>query len=203
MRHSLTVSDVSDDAQPQCVGESGSTRILSAIERLSPTYLHQTVTRVPIPILLALDLPSIFVPRRAIGSGSTPSLMTAITPARPLIGSSALNSRLFLAAPEAVLRFACTPNALQPVETGDEFEARFRRDADARRRASVETPFAPEVRQALFVATEEAGALGHHAITPEHLLLGLLNDETTAAHRKLNASGVILHAVRDAMAKGE
>ena len=46
---------------------------------------------------------------------------------RDLIDANDLLHGILLAAPEAVLRFASTSNALQPVETGDEFESRSAR----------------------------------------------------------------------------
>jgi len=62
---------------------------------------------------------------------------------------------------------------------------------------NVEMPFADEVRRVLTFAAEEADRLLHLDITREHLLLGLLRVETSAAARVLQAVGLRLADVRD------
>jgi uncharacterized protein (TIGR03435 family) len=54
-----------------------------------------------------------------------------------------------------------------------------------------------EVRRILQFATEEADRLLHQAIGTEHLLLGILREERSAAASILMAHGMRLHAVRD------
>jgi ATP-dependent Clp protease ATP-binding subunit ClpA len=60
-------------------------------------------------------------------------------------------------------------------------------------RARVEVPFVPEVKLALERALEEANALNHRFIRPEHLLVVLLRDESTEAWRTLNDGGAEPH----------
>src|SRR5687768_7582248 len=62
---------------------------------------------------------------------------------------------------------------------------------------SQEIPFAPGVRRALQAAANEADRLLHNYIGSEHLLLGLLGDDTTLAGRLLAAHGLRLPEVRD------
>jgi ATP-dependent Clp protease ATP-binding subunit ClpC len=62
---------------------------------------------------------------------------------------------------------------------------------------SQEIPFTPEAKRALEAAATEADRLLHGYIGTEHLLLGLLSDDTTVAGRLLTAHGLRLGDVRD------
>ena len=62
---------------------------------------------------------------------------------------------------------------------------------------SQEIPFDPAVRRALQAAANEADLLLHNYIGTEHLLLGLLGDDSTLAGRLLAAHGLRLQEVRD------
>jgi ATP-dependent Clp protease ATP-binding subunit ClpC len=69
----------------------------------------------------------------------------------------------------------------------------------ARGQAAVphEIPFNGEAKRALGFAAEEADRLRHPSIGTEHLLLGLLREETSAAAAILSARGVRPSAVRE------
>ena len=66
---------------------------------------------------------------------------------------------------------------------------------------SVEIPFSPSSKRVLQFAAQEADALGHRDIGSEHLLLGLLREEHSAAATVLGARGVRLSDVRDRVSK--
>jgi ATP-dependent Clp protease ATP-binding subunit ClpC len=53
-----------------------------------------------------------------------------------------------------------------------------------------ENKFTPEAEEALRLAQEAAGALGHGYVGTEHLLLGLLREESGAAHAVLTDAGL-------------
>src|SRR5512139_385419 len=59
---------------------------------------------------------------------------------------------------------------------------------------SVEIPFSEETKKALQFAEEEAERLMHPQIGTEHLLLGLLRLEDSAAGRMLGERGMRLYA---------
>ena len=62
---------------------------------------------------------------------------------------------------------------------------------------SVEIPFSEPAKQVLQFAAEEADGLHHTHLGTEHMLLGLLREEQSAAARALAARGVRLADVRD------
>ena len=64
---------------------------------------------------------------------------------------------------------------------------------------SVEIPFAEATKRILWVAAAEADALGDQTIGPEHLLLGLLREETSGPGRVLAAHGVRVDQTRRAI----
>ena len=59
--------------------------------------------------------------------------------------------------------------------------------------------FTPEARQVVVLAQDQARKLGHTQIGTEHLLLGLIAEETGAAGRAFAHLGVTLDAARDAV----
>jgi ATP-dependent Clp protease ATP-binding subunit ClpC len=63
--------------------------------------------------------------------------------------------------------------------------------------ASVEIPFSTGSKRVLDYTAQEADRLGHSYIGTEHLLLGLLREERSAAFTILNGYGMRLDAVRD------
>ncbi len=62
---------------------------------------------------------------------------------------------------------------------------------------SVEIPFSDQTKKALTCAEEEANRLLHSYVGTEHLLLGLLRVEDSAAARVLQEKGMELYAVRE------
>ena len=61
---------------------------------------------------------------------------------------------------------------------------------------SVEIPFSESTKRVLRHAAEEADRLGHGYIGTEHMLLGLLREESSKAATTLTRHGVTLDAVR-------
>jgi ATP-dependent Clp protease ATP-binding subunit ClpA len=104
--------------------------------------------------------------------------------------------------PDVIARLA--PQAIEtltPAETADEFMSRLAHDETLNARTRKEIPFSKATRLVLQRAVEEADALGHNAIRPEHLLLGLLRDESTAAWRTLQDARVTLRELRRRLAE--
>src|SRR5882672_5893435 len=62
---------------------------------------------------------------------------------------------------------------------------------------SVEIPFSEETKKALAYAEEEANRMLHTYIGTEHLVLGLLRVEHSAAARILMEKGMVLYAARE------
>jgi ATP-dependent Clp protease ATP-binding subunit ClpA len=84
-----------------------------------------------------------------------------------------------------------------PTETAEDFMERSFSTIAAR--TSKEIPFSQETKTALGRAAEEADELGHKPIRPEHLLLGILRDESSEAWRTLHEAGVTLREARRMM----
>jgi len=61
---------------------------------------------------------------------------------------------------------------------------------------SIDLPLSPGAEQALRAAEEEADRVSERDITPQHLLAGILRQESTTAARSLREFGVSLEAVR-------
>lgn len=59
--------------------------------------------------------------------------------------------------------------------------------------------FSPEAREVVAIAQDQARGMGHSHVGTEHLLLGLLGEETGAAGRAFAQLGVTLDAARDAV----
>jgi len=66
---------------------------------------------------------------------------------------------------------------------------------------NVESPFTADTKRALCFAAEEADRLLHTLIEPEHVLLGLLREERSAAASMLTKRGVRLNDIREAIVK--
>src|SRR5437867_7814891 len=62
---------------------------------------------------------------------------------------------------------------------------------------SDEIPFSEETKKALAYAEEEANRMLHTYIGTEHLVLGLLRVEHSAAARMLTEKGMVLYAARE------
>jgi ATP-dependent Clp protease ATP-binding subunit ClpC len=96
------------------------------------------------------------------------------------------------AAPSAVVRFASDESALPR----GRLTRRTGERATVGPALSVEMPFSAQFKLTLERSVAEADALGHDAIRPEHLVLGLLRDEGTSAWHTLHRAGVRLREVR-------
>jgi ATP-dependent Clp protease ATP-binding subunit ClpA len=59
--------------------------------------------------------------------------------------------------------------------------------------------FSPEAREVVALAQDQARKLGHAQVGTEHLLLGLIAEETGAAGRAFAKLGVTIDAARDAV----
>jgi ATP-dependent Clp protease ATP-binding subunit ClpA len=98
-----------------------------------------------------------------------------------------------LAAPAAIeLLGENAAAALRSPESGEQYWTRIQDDREVSIRGQKEIPFSQDAKCVLQFATEEADSLRHKDIGPEHLLLGLLRDETTNAWRRLHPAGVRL-----------
>ena len=86
--------------------------------------------------------------------------------------------------------------AFRSAESGQHYWTRIQDDREVSLRGQKEIPFSQDVMCVLQFATAEADALLHRDIGAEHLLLGLLRDETTNAYRRLHEAGVRLSDVR-------
>ena len=62
---------------------------------------------------------------------------------------------------------------------------------------TVEMPLSPEVKRALALAQEEAEQLGHSYTGTEHLLLGLMREDTATAAEILRENGLTLPFLRE------
>lgn len=67
--------------------------------------------------------------------------------------------------------------------------------------ATIDLPLSNETKRVLAYAAEEAERLGHRHIGTEHLLLGLLREETSGAAKMLREAGVSLKQVRKELMK--
>jgi ATP-dependent Clp protease ATP-binding subunit ClpC len=105
------------------------------------------------------------------------------------------------ASPHLLARFgAPATNTLTPSETAEDFMSRL--DAPSTlAHSKKEIRFLGITKLALERAAEEADALRHKTIGPEHLLLGILREEKSQAWRTLDEAGVTLREVRRIMAQ--
>src|SRR5947209_4719852 len=83
----------------------------------------------------------------------------------------------------------------------DDFRSDIVRHLTAREKVpeSDEIPFSASCERALQYATEEADRLLHSYVGTEHLLLGLLREESSVAAEVLAARGLRIEAVREAI----
>jgi ATP-dependent Clp protease ATP-binding subunit ClpA len=89
------------------------------------------------------------------------------------------------------------PDALRSTETADQFLNRVRQDEERwRARTSKELPFSGAARQAVLLAVQEADALGHRHVHPEHLILALLRATDTGTYQRLREAGVTPESVQ-------
>jgi ATP-dependent Clp protease ATP-binding subunit ClpC len=106
------------------------------------------------------------------------------------------------ASPHLLAQLGAQPtNALTPTETAEDFMSRLNEDPSTLAHSKKEIRFLGTTKLALERAAEEADALRHKTIGPEHLLLGILRDEKSQAWRTLDEAGVTLREVRRIMAQ--
>jgi len=86
--------------------------------------------------------------------------------------------------------------AFRSAESGEHYWTRIQHDREVSVRGQKEIPFSQDAKCVLQFATSEADLLLHEDIGAEHLLLGLLRDETTNTCRRLKEAGVRLSDVR-------
>jgi ATP-dependent Clp protease ATP-binding subunit ClpC len=103
---------------------------------------------------------------------------------------------ILLSAPHVLTRLGAQVTDIS-TETAEDFMERTFSTIAAR--TSQEIPFSQETKIAIGRAAEEADQLGHKAIGAEHLLLGILRDESSEAWRTLQKAGVTLREARRIM----
>jgi ATP-dependent Clp protease ATP-binding subunit ClpA len=107
---------------------------------------------------------------------------------------------ILLSAPQVMTRLGSRLTDV-PTETAENFMARvFDNRPTAAGHRSKEIPFSQQTKMAIGRAAEEADQLGHEAIRPEHLLVGILRDESSDAWRTLHKAGVTLREARRSLA---
>lgn len=89
--------------------------------------------------------------------------------------------------------FARSAVSLESVRRQVEGRVAFR----AKVATSVEIPFSAASKRVLQFATKEAEELSHNYIGPEHLLVGILHEEQSAAAAVLTENGLRLSGVRE------
>lgn len=102
--------------------------------------------------------------------------------------------------PSAIADFASPGSDVSSLAKGDTPEAMLARLISNRALGAVEIPFSSLTKRAFERAGQEADALGHTVIRPEHLVLGILRDETTPAWKTLHEAGVSLREMRRRLA---
>jgi ATP-dependent Clp protease ATP-binding subunit ClpC len=120
------------------------------------------------------------------------------------ISGEDLFAGIVLGAPESIQRLTSSrPDALPSSETGEQFLDRMRRDEEMEVRSRKELRFSRAATEALLLAVQEADALGHRHVRPEHLILALLRTTDTDTSQRLLKAGVTLEDVRDQARKRE
>lgn len=113
------------------------------------------------------------------------------------ISSEDLLAGIILGAPEVIQRLtASRPDPLFPTETGQQFWERMTQDEENEVRSRKELPFSRAARQAIELAAQEADALGHRHVHPEHLILALLRATDTDTYQRLLEAGVTPESVQ-------
>ena len=113
------------------------------------------------------------------------------------ISSEDLLAGIFLGAPEVVHKLTPSrPEALLPAETGQQFWERMTQNEEMEARSRKELPFSRAATQAIEMAVQEADALGHRRVHPEHLILALLRATDTDTYQRLLEAGVTPESVQ-------
>lgn len=95
--------------------------------------------------------------------------------------------------PKGLVARILTPPMLEGIRREVEAQSVRREKLDE----SIDIPFSTETKRALQFTADEADRLGHDYIGAEHLLLGLLREDTSAAASMLKRHGLGLDAVRN------
>jgi ATP-dependent Clp protease ATP-binding subunit ClpC len=112
------------------------------------------------------------------------------------ISSEDLLAWIVLGAPDVIQQLTSSrPNALPSTEAGAQFLERMSQDAGIRVRSRKELPFSRAARQAIELAVQEADALGHRQVHPEHLILALLRATDTDTSQRLLKAGLTPESV--------
>ena len=99
--------------------------------------------------------------------------------------------------PNVIGRFSSDPTSVPaPTESANDFMTRITETDTWQAHSSKEIRFGDATKLALERAAHEADALGHKPIGAEHLILGLLRDESSEAWRILHRAGVTLREAR-------
>ena len=107
------------------------------------------------------------------------------------ISTEDLLAGIVLGSPESIQRLTSSrPDAVLSTETGQQFLDRMRQDQEVQVRSRKEVPFSVGARQVIELAVQEADALGHRHVHPEHLILALLRATDTDAYQRLLKAGV-------------
>jgi ATP-dependent Clp protease ATP-binding subunit ClpC len=95
------------------------------------------------------------------------------------------------------------PDSLRSADRCGELRSRFTRDFPPVQRlsTSVDIPLSPESKRVLAYAAEESERLRHRHIGTEHLYLGLMREDGTAAARALRDYGVPITEARTGLGR--
>jgi ATP-dependent Clp protease ATP-binding subunit ClpA len=98
--------------------------------------------------------------------------------------------------PDVIVRLSSGPATMvAPMEAADDY-MRLTEDDGWVAHSSKEIPFSDAIKLVLIRSCEEADALGHEPVRPEHLILGLLREEGSEAWGTLRRAGVTLREAR-------
>lgn len=112
------------------------------------------------------------------------------------ISTEDLLAGIVLGSPESIQKLTSSrPDAVPPTETGEQFLDRMTQDAEVEMRSRKELPFSGAAERVIMLAVQEADALGHRHVRPEHLILALLRVTDTDAYRRLRGAGLTPESV--------
>jgi ATP-dependent Clp protease ATP-binding subunit ClpC len=123
--------------------------------------------------------------------------------------ASALGSSTGIESEHVLLGLVREDNALihrfLPNTTVEEMRRRIGQHITVREKisTSIDLPLSNECKRILAYAYEESERLAHRHIGPEHILLGILREETCLAARMLVECGMNLIAIRDELATSQ
>jgi ATP-dependent Clp protease ATP-binding subunit ClpC len=131
------------------------------------------------------------------------ALANAVERGDNTISSQDLLHGIAMAVPSLAARFAPgRTDGISARETEEDLMFRLQNEDTSSGRPTEGIPFSATAKLALERAVDEANELGHTAVRPEHLVLGLLRDEHTQAWQTLHQAGVSLRDVRRILKEG-